>query len=294
MRDDLSPGRPVVIHCSDGYALQAADFAPASASARQATVIICPAIFIRQRFYSRFAAYLARSGYHALTLTNRGMGRSLAAETRRWDHWLGHWAELDLPAVLAHARAARPADRLFVVGHSMGGQLVGMSPVVHQLDGIVTVAATAAYWGHWPWPMKLAILAWYNAIPLLGRALPSFPASRLGVGPDVDSRLVRDWARWGRHPRYLHGPFGLQSQMQNYRGRVLAYSFDDDRRLGCRAAVEALHVCFHRARLTHRHVAPNEVGADWLGHFGYFRQATGQRLWEQTVQWIEDEADQSG
>ena len=279
--------RTLTIHCSDGYQLQGRLFPP-DRDRRRATVIICPAIFVRQRFYARFATHLARRGYHAVTFDNRGMGRSLAAEAGAWDHQLKHWGERDLPAVMALARARNPGHRLFVVGHSMGGQLVGLSPAVHDLDGVVTVAATSAWWGHWAFPERLVILAWYGLIPIIGRALRRFPGEALGLGPNVASSLVRDWARWGRHRCYIHGPFGMRPCMETYRGRVLAYSFTDDQHLGCVAAVQALHRHYRLADLQHRHVDPRQLGTRRLGHFGYFREASGRPLWDQTVDWFED------
>ena len=279
-------GEPLTMQCSDGYVLQGRMFSPRG-RARGATVIVCPAIFVRQRFYASFAAYLARQGFCAVTFDNRGMGRSLAAELPGWEHHLNHWGERDLPAVMARARSENPGHRLFVVGHSMGGQLVGLSPAVHGLAGIVTVAATSAWWGHWAFPMNLAILVWFGLVPLLGRVVDPLPASALGLGPDVASALVRDWARWGRHQCYIHGPFGMRPCMGDYREHVLALAFTDDQHLGCGRAVEALHGHYTRAELDIRHVDPHQLGVDQLGHFGYFREATGRILWEQTVAWME-------
>ena len=248
---------------------------------------MCPAIFVRQRFYADFAAFLARRGLRALTFTNRGMGVSLAAEPPGWTHRLRDWGEQDLPAMIAHARASYPHDRIYAVGHSMGGQLIALSDAVHSVEGIVTVASTAAWWGHWPFPENVAILAWYCAVPLIGRIVPRFPASWIGLGPDVSASLVRDWARLGRHRRYLFAPSaGLRPSMASYRGRVLAYSFADDERLGCRRAVEALHRHYIRAELTHRHIDPKELGQRRVGHFGFFRRGVGRQLWDRTIAWI--------
>ncbi len=188
----MSPSpEPLVIPCPDGYSLRGTSFAPTGQRLRNGTVILCPAILVRERFYHPFAAYLAHRGWHVITFANRGQGVSLAAETRRWDHQLRHWGERDLPAVINYATANQTGHRLYVVGHSMGGQVVGLSEAIHQLDGIVTVAATAAWWGHWAFPTNLGILAWYHLAAGLARALPIFPADRLGLGPNVDARLVR-------------------------------------------------------------------------------------------------------
>ncbi len=265
-----------VVVCDDGYPIQITRFEPDEPVG--VTVLVCPAIFVREGYYAAFASWLAERGVRALTFANRGQGRSLAAETGTWEHRLEHWGERDLPAMVAKAKEDRPADRLFVVGHSMGGQVVGLSPAVHGLDGVVSVASTAAFWRHWPRPFRYGILAWYCAVPLIGRALPVFPADLAGLGPDLQSELARGWAKWGRHPDYLFGPFGLQDHLPTYGGRVLAWSFADDA-LGCRRAVQALHARYLAADLTERHVAPGDIDVPALGHVGWFRPQLGAALW---------------
>ena len=250
-------------------------------------MIVCSAMLVRQRFYGKFAAHLAERGFRVFTADNRGVGRSLAAQRPDIVPRLRHWGERDLPAMIAYAKRSAPSHRLFVVGHSMGGQVVALHEAVHRLDGILTVAATAAWWGHWPAPYRLPILGWYLAAPILGRLLPTVPASRLRMGPDTASSLVRDWSRWGRQPAYfLHPPFELRSEAPQYRGRVLAFSFDDDTALGCRKAVEVLHRGFERADFAHRHLHPRDVGARRLGHFGFFRESIGARLWGDVADWL--------
>ena len=275
---------PLAIRCADGYRLRALEFHPRQS--RGVTVIVAAAMMVRRRFYTRFAAWMAEHGVHAVTFANRGSGESLALETGSWDHRLEHWGQLDLPAVIEHVRAERPRDRIFVVGHSMGGQIVGLTESLHDLDGVITVAATAAWWGNWPLPDRLWILAWHTAIPLIGRALPIFPAGRLGLGPDTRSEVVRGWAKWGRHPAYLYGPFGLEHHTATYEGRVLAYSFTDDEHFGCLHAVEALHERFTAAEVTMDHVDPRRFGVRSIGHFGYFQAGVGTPVWSHTLDWI--------
>ncbi len=283
---------PVVFRCADGYELHGREFSPASDGG--ATVIVASAMVVRHQFYAGFASWLAEQGVRALTFDNRGIGESLAAQPRSVDPRLRHWGELDVPAVVAWARRTAPSHRLFFVGHSMGGQIVSLSEAIHQLEALVTVAATAAYWGHWPAPHNAGILAWYLAAPLIGRLSPVIPASVVGLGPDASSTVVRDWVRWGRHPRYLHGPFGLHPRADRYLGRVLAISMTDDTAFGCRRAVEALHRDYVRAAsFEHRRVDPREVGSEGIGHFGFFRRQ-GRALWPETLAWMLGEPAQAG
>lgn len=238
----------------------------------------------RQRFYRGFARYLATQGVDAITFSNRGVGESLAAETSAWECRLGDWGEVDLPAVIDHARAAQPDDRLFAVCHSMGGQIVALSDAVHGLDGIVTVAATSAWWGNWPRRVRYGILAWYAALPLVTLLLDPFPAGRFGFGPDTRSSLVRDWARWGRAPGYVEAArFGHRSRAADFAGRVLAWSFADDPHLGCLRAVQINHRDYRHLRHIHHDPRPGAVG-----HFGFFREDQGQDLWRRTLEWMQE------
>lgn len=280
---------PITIRCSDGFTLRGTLHHPVPGTERGVTVIVCPAVLVRERYYARFAAHLAAQGVRAITFANRGQGRSLDRRRRSPAPRLRDWGELDLPAVIGLARSRAPTDRLYVVGHSMGGQLAGLSPSVHELAGIVTVGSTAAWWGHWPRPQRYGILAFYLAVPVAGRAMRAFPASRVGLGPDVSTHIVRTWARWGRDPDYFHGGFGIDTEMGRYAGRLLIYSFTDDE-FGCRRAVDALHAPYAQAAITRRHVAPAEIGARHIGHFGYFRVGIGEPLWTETIAWIERDA----
>ncbi|MCP4807746.1 MAG: alpha/beta fold hydrolase [Proteobacteria bacterium] len=278
----------LAIRCADGAVLAATRRSPAGPE-RGATVVIAPAILVRERFYARFAEHLAGQGFTAITFANRGQGASRQAMPTGRRPRLRDWGELDLPAVIAHARGMRPHDRLFVVGHSMGGQLAAFSPAVHELEGIVTVASTEAWWGHWPRPDRYGILAFYLAVPFVGRALRTLPASRVGLGPDLDTDVLRTWARWGRDPGYFLGRFGIPTEMARYSGRILAWSFTDDR-LASRRSVDALHAHFDCARINRRHVQPAEVGRQGIGHFGFFQRAVGEPLWDETVAFLEGQA----
>jgi predicted alpha/beta hydrolase len=277
--------RPVVIPCADGYVLKGTIFEPPTAPDLGATIVVCSAMLVREAYYARFSRDMAARGFRVLTCDNRGLGRSLKEQAPGFRLELRHWGELDLPATVAWAKGSAPDHRLFAVGHSMGGQLLDLSPALHSFDALVTVAATSAWWGHWPWPRSAGIRAWYAALSTVGRLLRTLPADIVGLGPNVDGNLVRDWARWGLDENYVRGPFDLRSEAAAYRGRVLAYSFADDK-LGTRRAVEALHSGYASSALELRHVSPCDVGAPRIGHFGFFRGPAAPRLWQETAEWL--------
>jgi predicted alpha/beta hydrolase len=278
-----APRVELTLQCADGVVLSGTVFEPAG-EPLGITVVVCGAVFVRERFYARMAEHLADRGCRVVTFANRGSGRSW---TGQGAPRLLDWGLKDLPAAIQWALGSEPGDRLFVVGHSMGGQLVGMSSAVHALEGVITVAATEAWWGHWPRRTKAAILAAFVGIPVLGRMSSSFPADRSGLGPNLASSVVRDWARWGRTRGYLWAQTGRAGEMSTYRGRVLALSFSDDELLGCANAVDALHRRWTSADIERRHVQPRDLGVGSIGHFGWFRKDAGPAAWDDALAWMD-------
>ena len=59
---------------------------------------------------------------------------------------------------------------------------------------------------------------------------------------------------------------------------LTSLSFTDDEMMSARNT-ESLHGFYTAAPKQMRRIAPNEVGADRIGHFGFFRRAFAPTLW---------------
>lgn len=262
--------------CADGERIATDRFEARSPHAR---AVIAPAMGVPRGFYRRFAEYLAGRGISAVTFDYRD----------RHDARMEDWGRLDLEAVLAAQDGGTP---LFLIGHSCGGQLAGLAPSAAYLHGMVLVAAQSAYWRHWRGRGRAGMwLLWHAVIPLLARGR-RFPARRLGMfGRDVPAGVARQWAYWGRRPRYLFQPeLGLDTGL--YRRLAipaLAYGFDDDGYAPA-AAIDALLSEYPRLEVTRRQVAPADTGLDSIGHMGFFRAGARDTLWQPTADWVLDAA----
>src|SRR4051794_33825871 len=151
LRQDL------VIPALDGFPLAATLYRPAAPPRR--LVVVNSAMGVRRQFYGAFAAFLAGRGYAALCYDYRGIGGSTGRPTGAAR--LGDWGERDFAGVLAWARQAHPRAAIGCVGHSLGGQLVGLAEEAGRIDAFLAVAAQSGYWRHWRmrhWPKLL--LAW--------------------------------------------------------------------------------------------------------------------------------------
>lgn len=138
------------IPARDGFALAASRFPAAGEAA--AAVLVVPATGVARRLYDPFARHLAARGFTVVTWDWRGTGGSRPRSLRGFRATMSDWARLDLPGAIAWAREALPGLPLLAVGHSFGGQCLGLAPEAAALAGAVTVAAQSGWWGHWPWP----------------------------------------------------------------------------------------------------------------------------------------------
>jgi predicted alpha/beta hydrolase len=269
--------------------LRAADNTPLAAClhrhpAPRGAVLIAPAMGVRQDYYADFAAWLARQGYSALTFDYRGMGASrppsMQRSLRGFEADLFDWAA-DTDAAIEHLLQAAPGVPLFVVGHSLGAQLPGMLRHRDRIAGLVSVAAGSGYWRDNAPPLKRMVLYfWHVAVPLATWLFGYFPGTRLRKVGDLPRGVILQWRRWCLNPRYHVGHEGesLRSQFAQARFPVVALSITDDE-LMTERGTRVLIDCYENAPRELHRIAPADVGARRIGHFGFFRRQFEATLW---------------
>ncbi|MGC3996748.1 MAG: alpha/beta fold hydrolase [Anaeromyxobacter sp.] len=278
----------------DGYRLAATLHDPGQPP--DGAVLIAPAMGVPRRHYQPFAAHLARSGLAALTVDVRGIGGSAPERLRGFPATLHGWGEQDLGGALDHLEARYPGVPLLWVGHSAGGQLLGLveSP---RVAAALLVAAQSGHWRLWPDLRSRLLMAglWWLVIPLLVPVLGRLPLRLLGGGEDVPAGVALEWARWGRDRRYILAHAGPRGGMgfAQHRGPLRSYAVSDDA-YAPPATVEALAALFQEARVEVRHVTPQEAGVERIGHFGFFRPRFEPTLWAEAVAWLRHAALTSG
>lgn len=281
------PSHDFLLKALDRYPLQATLFSPAEGVVPKAGIVLNSATGVHRRFYARFATYLAeRFGYTVLTYDFRGIAESRPANLRAFDARIRDWPQLDMPAAVEWLRQSRnPPPRVFLLGHSAGGNLIGLMPNLAQVDGVVLIAAQLGYWRHWPRSLRHTLAAtWYLAVPLLSRLFGYVPGW-LGAGQHWPRGIAVELARWCRHPEYLFGDASLDtSGYAKLDAPLLAMTFSDDPH-ATPAASEHLLARFPQAVITRRHVKPEEIGVRRIGHFGFFRPFC-EPLWDECARWL--------
>lgn len=287
--DPFAPARwrELVITARDGEPLAARLYQPPPDQLPVGAVLIAPAMAVPQTFYEALARFLSARGFTTLTFDYRGTFDSLrlaepSRALRKVDTDLVRWAELDAAAALTTLKLRTPNLPITWLGHSLGGQILGLVPNAHLVTRVVTVASGNGYWRFNAPPLKRRVwLFWYGLVPTLTPLFGYFPGRRLGLVGDLPRGVIRQWRRWCLHPDYLLGELGdgARARFAELTAPITALSFSDDEMMSKRS-IETLHALYTGARVEHRHLAPREVARKRVGHFGSFKADMEAPLWE--------------
>jgi predicted alpha/beta hydrolase len=270
----------------DGYALAATTFVPDRPV--RAAVVLNSATAVPRKIYRGFATYLAERDFAVLTYDYRGTGGSRPASLVGFAARMRDWAALDVAAALDHARTNWAGLPLLMIGHSFGGQALGLVPNNGHIDRALLIAAQAGYWRLFRWPESYRVVAMMNVGRLITRAFGYTPGWS-GIGEDLPKGVFLEWADWVMSKRYFLDDPTLPelANFPRYRGALRAIGIDDDP-WATPPAIDLLLSAFIGTRPQRRQVDPRALGADSIGHFGFFRPVHRDTLWREAADWLAD------
>lgn len=280
---------------ADGARLAATLHAPAGEP--KAAVQINPGIGIKRQFYRHFAAYLAARGYAVLSFDPRGMGESRREPLRRCKATMVDWGKKDMPAALAWLAQRYPNIPHLAVGHSMGGQLTGLMPNHHLLDGLVLVFSPKGDTYEYPWMQRVhgfLFMGLYMrlSVPLFGYA----PVRFLMTAQDLPAGVARDWICAMYHRDHIKGLLAERGEASYFDGvktPIFALALDTDYIAPPAVCKKLLREYFTAAEselLTLR--AADAPAPSQLTHLGYFRKQFAESHWGQVAAWLDRRVDE--
>lgn len=271
---------------TDGFMLTATSFSPDTEPTK--IVVIASATGVKRAYYAAFARFLANEGYQVYSFDYRGVGDSRPPQLKGFAALMQHWGEYDLNAMLDKAKSLSPDKKLIVVGHSAGGQMIGLSKHQENIEKIVLVASQSGYWKHWKNLKQRANMAfnWAVLIPILCKIFGYLPSKKITEMEDLPAGVATQWANWSKSPNYLfdHLPNAYENYAR-FEAKLLAYSFSDDTYAPYHAT-KWLLAQYKNTTITHKHLTPQDLNLKQIGHFAFFREKFKPIFWQEVADFI--------
>jgi predicted alpha/beta hydrolase len=284
---DSGEGKQLRLRSADGFEIGAVFYAALRPRAPRRVAVLHGGAGIAALRYGRFARFLAEWGVPVLTYDYRGIGLSRPRELRGFQASIEDWAELDSTCAIAWLRERFPNDAVLGISHSIGALMLGGALNAAEQARVVMVGAHTGYYGDYSALYRLPMaLAWHAMMPAVTRFFGYFPANRLGLGDDLPAGMALEWAGRRRPDLRLSAAHPAAARRRELLDRcaalrcpAIAISVSDDA-FATVAGTKRLLSYFPRLSSPQLvEFTPADAQVRSLGHFGFFRRATGIALW---------------
>lgn len=279
------------IICGDGYRLHGHFLPRAAGTSAGLPVLISPATGVRQHFYLRFARWLAAQGHDVLVFDYRGIGLSLHGSLRDCKATLADWGQQDQVAAIDWLLNRTGAEQIVIIGHSAGGQMIGLLPNHHRVARLVGVAASTGWFKAMKPAFRLKAHFGMRLVLPLGIRLKGYGTTAIiGLGENLPAGVARQWGQWCAAGGYARNAVKHQAH-RDFHSQVrtpvtVLHAEDDD--IATAGTVADLLSTLPSAPRQVRCLRPHEHGLRRIGHLDWFRQSH-QVLWPLMAQAVRGE-----
>lgn len=131
-------------------------------------VIIASATGVKQNYYHNFSKFLSHNNYSVFTFDYGGIGDSKPESLKKFSTTATNWAQNDFESVVQYVKSKKPDSKIFIITHSIGGQLIGLVPSNNLFDGVIMAVSQSGSWIHWKGFERLKMqFLWYVTIPFI-------------------------------------------------------------------------------------------------------------------------------
>ncbi|ENW81411.1 hypothetical protein F909_02702 [Acinetobacter sp. ANC 3929] len=268
------------ISCKDDYQL-AAQFYPAQDHTKPYPILICPATGITKNFYHAFANWLNQQGYSVLSFDFRGIGESLHGPLKDSTASINDWGIYDIPAAIETLLDRTQAEKVIIVGHSAGGQLLGITSNYNKVAKVLAIAGSTGHVKGLKGKTKILAPVMFNVIFPVSSFLKGYGATQfIGMGENLPKNVAKQWAEFCSKPGYVMNAIGksiFEDYHQEIQCPITSFWATDDE-IATQANVKDLLRLYPNAPTKLVELNPQQYGYKQIGHMSMFKKSH-QKLW---------------
>jgi len=238
-------------------------------------IIFFPAMGVRAEFYQPLGKEMSAAGIHFVSADLRGLGTSSVRPSKQKDFGYKEMIE-DVETIVQHVKNQYPNQKLYLMGHSLGGQLASLYLGKHPkaADGLILVAACSIYYKGWQGGQKWKILMGIRLFPILSQLFGYFPGDKVGFGGIGAKTVMLDWGHVGKTGKYTiaNDAFNYEKGMQDTKLFIFAASIEKDW-MAPKLAIQNLYKKFHPETPVRDYELSKEATGVSLNHFNWVKNS---------------------
>lgn len=279
--------RDTKIKCIDGEFIAATIHTPSQAP--KGAILVAPATGIKRQFYANFANYLAENGYGVICFDNRGIGESLEGDIKHSNASLQCWGEKDMPAALEQLKIYFPNTKYHLIGHSAGGQLVGLMHNALELNSMFNFGSSSGQLKNMDFSYRMKANFFMNIfIPLSNTIFGHTKSQWFGMGEPLPKNVAKQWKDWCNGQGYVKAAFGKSVFDHFYDDLAIpslwVNAIDDD--IANNANVADMLSVFPKLNAKTLTLQSKNYGLKQIGHMKFFSKKS-QTLWKYALEWLD-------
>lgn len=193
----------ITLKMTDGTSNAVNIFSPEHTTPNTPLLIIFPALGVKGAYYEPLALAFASQHTIAVTTDWRGNGASSIRPSCKVNFGFKQLLE-DYELIFDELRKNFPHNPLYVLGHSLGGQLASLflSTRKYGQQGLLLIASGSPYYKGWRGIERWALLFLTQLARLIATSLGYFPGKSLGFGGLEAQGVIKDWSLVCRTGKY--------------------------------------------------------------------------------------------
>jgi predicted alpha/beta hydrolase len=246
----------------------------------ETVLIIASATGVKQEYYIKFAEFAESNGITVITFDYNGIGHSLKKPIKELKTNAADWGRNDLESIIQYVINNYPKSKKVIIGHSIGGQLIGLAKSSNILDKIVLVAAQSGYWKYWKGIERIKMwLNWYFLFPVITLIFGYLKSEKISGMENLPKNVADQWRNWGKKRDYIFSDMSINETFyETIKTNITAYSIDDDD-FAPKEAVQWMTEKYKNAKRKSIHLNPTDFQTNKIGHFGIFKDHFKNTIW---------------